>query len=79
MPQRIAMSIKSVGILISSAIGICGAMQAYTILPYRVDQIEKKAQILQAKVDQDHDLLIQISRDITFVRERMSEKNSSNR
>lgn len=71
MPQTFETSLKRSSLTIAAIIGIFGAIQAYAILPYRVEQIEKKQASDELSMKSDHDLLIQISRDTQYIKERL--------
>jgi hypothetical protein len=71
MPTRLVSTIKTWSLIIAFLSGIFGAIQAYSILPYRVEQLEKKSDITAQKVETDHDLLIKIYQDVSHIRERL--------
>lgn len=74
--ENCTMTLKSYMALGGILIGIGGAVESAAILPYRVSQAEKATEILSNKVNFDHDLLIQISRDIQYVREKLQENRN---
>lgn len=65
------MSLKNISAIIGIAIGVFGALQAYAVLPFRVLTNEKKIDVLERKIESDHDLLIQISQDVKNIKERV--------
>jgi hypothetical protein len=69
MPRTILASFKSIGILIGTLTGILGFVQAYTLLPYRVTESEKRVITIEMKREIDRELLIQIARDVQYLRE----------
>lgn len=72
MPQRLIVSIKTVIALIGIITGCFGAFQSYAILPYRLQEVEKKAELARLKAEVDHDLIIKMSSDISYIREQFS-------
>lgn len=67
MPQKILMSLKNISAIVGIAVGVCGALQAYAVLPFRVQTNEKRIEALEKKLESDHDLLIQISQDVKYL------------
>lgn len=75
MTHRLLTSLKHIGAVVGSVVGLFSVVQAFAILPYRVNQAEKALEVANIRISSDHDILIQISRDIQYIKERLDRGN----
>lgn len=75
MPQRIYNVLKTWGIIIGIVTSIFGAIQAYSVLPYKVEELKRKTEFMESKAANDHDILTRIYQDVQYLKMQIDKQN----
>jgi hypothetical protein len=68
------LSAEAVGVMLSIVVMIATVGATFGITQHQITQHEEKLQDMDDEYQRDHDLLLQIKRDVHWIRESLEEK-----
>lgn len=74
MSDRLKSSISVISMVVGITIGIFGFIQAYAVLPYRVDQNEKTIRTLTIESRDNRELLIRIEERVKDLQSKLDKQ-----
>lgn len=74
MSERITKGLTNLSLIVGILIGVFGAIQSYSVLPYRVEQTEMEVRALKEQGKNDREILIRIEEQLKALREEVRNK-----
>jgi hypothetical protein len=74
MSEKLKSNVAIVSAYVGILVGVFGFIQAYAVLPYRVQQVEADTQAIKAERKTDREILIRIEEQLHFLREEIRRK-----
>lgn len=71
MSNKASDNLKLIGLIIGVATGVFSSIQAYALIPYRLNIVEENIRSNRIRTELDHDILIQVARDTQYIKERL--------
>lgn len=71
MSDKIKVGLTNLSLITGITVGVFGALQAYAVLPYRLEQAEREVRALKDERKVDREILIRIEEQVKAMREEM--------